>query len=331
MLRDEREALIKTNTEKYINERMPLKRSILASSLREAFAEPLVCMIHLPKNLRAYVEAELTESITRFVDITKGDVPSHAFVPNWASPEQAVVIRSDSEAVLSYWIRGPDRETSQATEDGPTAVEKIHAAIAPHWQLVYRKTDEVFEILHAFRRATQHLNMVAHLRNPSTRRQVSRRLVRPTERSERDAFQQWVYTRTPNAGTWYGETKERAMLQVPRWWVLNRFELTPADVRARLGESFEYYDILYMLNGQDGDVGWFDEDDEDNEGQARASRGPPKTAEEWLARAFSSPTDSWKSWHRQRIPPVELLPALTQGTARVGRRPRLTDQVPGLE
>ncbi|KAE8251783.1 hypothetical protein A4X13_0g3845 [Tilletia indica] len=298
MPRDEREALVKTNTEKYINERMPLKRSILASSLREAFAEPLVAMTHLPKNLRAYVEAELKQSLTRFADVTKGDAPSHAFIPNWATPEQAVTIRSDSEAVLSYWIHGPNEKTSQTTESEATMVEKTGGTIAPHWQLVSRKTDEVFEILHAFRRAHKDLNVEANLRNRSTRRQVSRRLVRPTERSERDAFMRWVYTRTPDFTGWYGDTEDWTMLKVPRWVVFHRFELTKQAAREWKGEPYDFTD-------------WLEDDETDRKPLLPA----PKTVEEWMAMSFGSSRYDWNVWHRQRIPPVELLPAIVQGTA----------------
>ncbi|KAE8213246.1 hypothetical protein CF327_g3198 [Tilletia walkeri] len=324
---DEYKALIKSNTEKFLNERLPLKRSILASSLREAFKEPLVTMLHLPKNLRAHVEVQLKGSFTRFADVTKDGAPSHQPVPEWVTPEQAVTIRSDSEAVLSYWIHGPDPKRSQATESGHTLDIDAATVIAPHWQLVSRKTDEVNEILHAFRRANRDLNVEVHLRNWSARRQVSRRLVRPTERSERDAFTRWVYTRTPEFTGWYGETEEWTMLQVPRWYVFHRFELTPEGVRAHDDDSFDYESIIEMFDEDDGDGWvnedgeedgdddeWVDEDDEDSAGQARALQEPPKTAEEWLARTFKDSNYSWKAWHRQEIPPVELLPALAQGT-----------------
>ncbi|CAD6890828.1 unnamed protein product [Tilletia controversa] len=295
--------LVRVDTEKWVNERIPLKRSILASSLREAFLEPLVTMVHLPKNLRAHLESRMQGSPSRFADVTKPGAPCHQNVANWVDAEAAAVIRSDSELVLSYWIYGPDPKRKQEVQGGETG----DTVIAPHWQLVSREKDEVYEIVHAFRRAHRDLCIEAGLRNRSVRRQVSRRLVRPTERSERDAFRRWACMRAQEYTGWYGDTEEWAMLRAPRSAVFRRFELTNEEVMGLEDEVIQ--------------LDW-DEDDEDDDSQAAQpdSYQPPQTVQEWIAGPYTGPqSDNWKLWYRQRIPPAELLPALVAGTSAINR------------
>ncbi|CAD6924183.1 unnamed protein product, partial [Tilletia laevis] len=174
--------------EKYLNERLPLKRSILASSLHEAFSECLVTVIQLPKRLLIYAGSCFRGSLTRFADVKKANVSRGQDISQWRRGEQDPTDGSDTDLMLVYWINGPDSEESRANRsgDGP---------IAPHWQLVSPETDEVIEILHALQR-----NLWRHIHDmrewtSEARKQVNYRLRRPAERKERDEFKRWACSR----------------------------------------------------------------------------------------------------------------------------------------
>ncbi|CAD6906647.1 unnamed protein product [Tilletia controversa] len=269
---EEFDEVTRAHMETHVNERIPLKRVILASSLREAFFEPLVAMVHLPKNLRAHIESKLQGSRSRLADVTKPGAPCHRRIEEWDDAEAATEIRSDSELVLSYWIQGPDAKPKPKPKQEDQGQKKGDAAIAPYWQLVSREMDEVHEILQAFRRAHRNLKLEAAVRNRRVRTQVSRRLVRPTERSERDAFGRWACMRAMEhngVDTYDGEKENSAMFRAPRWAVFRRFELTQEEALDLEDEISKTYD------------------DADNDSRAAQldSYRPPKTVEEWITAA----------------------------------------------
>ncbi|KAK0542267.1 hypothetical protein OC846_006786 [Tilletia horrida] len=229
--------------------------------------------VHLPRNFRTHVEPKLSSTPSRFADVTLPGAPRHKRLPqnDWMTAEQLAMMRTDEEFVLSYWIQ-------DGTKDG---------RLTPHWQLVNREADEIHEIIHAFRRANRDLQVTVSIRNKQARRFVSRRLVRPTDRSEREAFKEWASERVQAHAGFYGDTEEWAMLDANRRTVFGRFDFTK-----RLACELEGF-LIYV-----------DEDDEEDDGSFRTE---PKTAKEWLARSRNRSTPEWVRWYKCRLPPVHLL------------------------
>ncbi|CAD6887036.1 unnamed protein product [Tilletia controversa] len=323
--------------------RIPLRRHVLASSLKGTFALPLVSAVHIPRNLHDHAEAQLQRNSSRFVKVARPPTElERAYAERETSSlRRTKVVRTparldgsetdgdsdggdgsdddehseedeysdeedyddyDSYFTLLYWIQGLDSSSSLTPKDakGPSK---------PHWQLVSRKQDEIHEVLHAFRRAHRDTRMPADLRNQSVRRQVSRRLVCPTERSERDAFVRWAGERTPQRKSWPAEC---AMLTMSRDTVFRRFEkewdeLEKVDTRKFLVDGFE--DSTKY-------------DDADN----------IKTAGEWISRMGGNDDPKrgklWELYSRQRIPPAHFLPTLNNAYVggpihlRLGKRKR---------
>ncbi|KAE8194367.1 hypothetical protein CF335_g5361 [Tilletia laevis] len=302
------EKLVQVNAEKYLNERVPLKRVILASSLHEALAEPLVAIVHLPKNFRAHAESLLKGASSSFEDVIKANAPLPLPVAHQLDAGGDAGVSSDADSILSYWINGPDPKAHRIMREGTEG----DVPIVPHWQLVSRETDEVYEVVHAFRRAHRNLVVEAEMRNRSVRRQVGRRLVRPTERSERDAFERWACTRV--LFEHHGDASRR-ILAVPRWVVFCRFILTQADAHHL---SDERYQVDWSEESNDGEGG----DGVGSSGRSAAGSKksePPQTVEDWVATTFGTSrrfvlrSYDWPDWFRQCLPPVHLLPALENG------------------
>ncbi|KAL9933432.1 hypothetical protein V8E36_007608 [Tilletia maclaganii] len=290
-------------TDKWLHEPIALQRTLLASSLQEAFAQPLVAVVHLPKNIRALAESKLSDAMSRMRNVTKPGAPSHRSLADWEDPATLPMVTSDSDFELLYWIQGPGEPRLLGRE--PAAAT---GRIAPHWQLIERQKDELLEVIHAFRRGHRDLCVEPFIRNRSTRRQASRRLVRPTERSERDAFARWVCNRVPEFTGWYGETEGWAMLKASRDLVFKRFELTQQ-------EAADFAD----------DIQWFDFDDpmvappesiqsSTLDPSKKAGNVPePQTVADWREYLEArSLWPDWMAWYRQRIPSATLLPALRE-------------------
>ncbi|CAD6923634.1 unnamed protein product [Tilletia controversa] len=270
------EKLVQVNAEKYLNERVPLKRVILASSLHEALAEPLVAIVHLPKNFRAHAESLLKGASSSFEDVIKTNAPLPLPVAHQLDAGGDAGVSSDADSILSYWINGPDPKAHRIMREGTEG----DVPIVPHWQLVSRETDEVYEVVHAFRRAHRNLVVEAEMRNRSVRRQVGRRLVRPTERSERDAFERWA-----------------------------------SDAHHL---SDERYQVDWSEESNDGEGG--DGVGSSGRSAAESKKSePPQTVEDWVATTFGTSrrfvlrSYDWPDWFRQCLPPVHLLPALENG------------------
>ncbi|KAK0542905.1 hypothetical protein OC846_006595 [Tilletia horrida] len=254
--------------------RLTIQRAILGTSLEEAFSKPLVAFVHLPRNFREYAEVTLAQSPSRFADVTLPEAPCHK--PNQyrytAYEEPAAIRESDKEFVLSYWIL-------PGSEDG---------RLTPYWQLVNRETDEIHEIVHAFRCGHRAISyMSVYERNAETCRHASRRLVRPTERSERDAFKAWACTRAQwYEGNIYEDMASWVVLDVPRWLVFGRLKNEGWGLLNR--EELPAY-------AEDMDAG--DEIFTDE----------PTTAAEWIERVRDGNIPEWAKFYRCRLPPVEML------------------------
>ncbi|KAK0545217.1 hypothetical protein OC845_005201 [Tilletia horrida] len=249
---------------RHLGPRHTLQKTIMASTLEEAFSQPLVAFVHLPRNFRAYIEPKLSNTTSHFADITRPGAPTHKPVRyDWIATYTQAKIRTDAEFVMSYWIR-------DGTEDGQ---------MAPDWQLVDREADEIHEIVHAFRRGHRYLGESAAVRNAQVCKEVSRRLVRLTERIESKSFKAWAKERVEmnNAGG-----KEWGMLTLDGSMVLNRFKLSKKETR------------WYSYGDDDGnDDGSFNIE--------------PKTAKEWLTHLKHPNVPGWIRWYRCRLPPAHLL------------------------
>ncbi|KAK0543913.1 hypothetical protein OC845_005879 [Tilletia horrida] len=138
------ESLKADHEARHMRPRRTLRRTIMATTLDEAFSQPLVAFVHLPRNFRAHAEPKLSNTPSRFEDVTLPGAPEHKPVPPyaWVTVEHEAWIRTDADFVLSYWIQ-------DGTRDG---------RLIPHWQLVDRQADEIHEIVHAFRRGHRDLN-----------------------------------------------------------------------------------------------------------------------------------------------------------------------------
>ncbi|KAE8270438.1 hypothetical protein A4X09_0g1887 [Tilletia walkeri] len=209
----------------------------------------------------------------------------------------------DTGFVLLYWVQGLD-------PSAPAALEDTDSSSRLHWQLVSREADEIHEILHAFRRAHRNLTVPLEVRNERLRLQIARRLVRPTERSERDAFVRWANERAPKIEikTKY-EAPQFGMLTMSRNTVFRRFEMS-IDELADVGDL--RLDMRYGLPGP----ATYDHLDR------------VRTAEEWMSqvqRIVRKDRDQcWNVWYRQRLPPAHFLPALSnpRQDTRQGKRKR---------
>ncbi|KAK0547132.1 hypothetical protein OC846_004988 [Tilletia horrida] len=258
------------NTSPHLAPRLPIQRAILASSLEEAFSKPLIAFVHLPRNFRLYAEAKLAQSPSRFADVTLPGAPCHMPAQAWFSAEQEARNRSDGEFVLSYWIL-------PGSKDG---------RLTPYWQLVNREADEIHEIVHAFRRGHRTLNSTVSTRNKRTCWYVSRRLIRPTERSERDAFKVWACSRAQRYAGFYGNREDWEILDVPRSIVFGRFGITSEEA----------------LDGEDALV--FGEEIEPDD---ESLINEPTTAAEWIEHVKDQDAPEWARHYRCRLPPIELL------------------------
>ncbi|KAK0523355.1 hypothetical protein OC835_006281 [Tilletia horrida] len=325
MPRDELNKWIQERREQRLRQELALKRTIVAPSLAQAFEQPLVAMVHLPKNFRSYAESKIPASSSRFADVFKPGMEDHHRINRWHSAEQVVEIKGDTEFVLSYWIQGSANPRSKVASDSTSdasassetgASSSAEDKIKPHWQLVDRELDEINEVIHAFRRAHRDLSAMPGERNRSARRQVSRRLVRPTERSERQAFIDWATKRAPRMTGWYGSTEEWVMLNASRDVTFGRFEMTKAQAEKHSD------DLMYFE---------FDEEEEVDGDAAEAANASvttssgtrstdytePKSVGEWLAQLKRGNRWSWKCWYHRRLPPLTLLPALEQGVKNI--------------
>ncbi|KAE8244437.1 hypothetical protein A4X13_0g6596 [Tilletia indica] len=324
---------------------MRLRRQILASSLEVALQRSLVCTVHVPKKLRTHAEAKLSSASSRFVDVVqlrpepeppvkaqlKPTFPRFDAYGNKIDPDDEDYYEEDEEDeedylvesncsdvsedwgedndevdtgfVLLYWVQGLD-------PSAPAALEDTDSSSRLHWQLVSREADEIHEILHAFRRAHRNLTVPLEVRNERLRLQIARRLVRPTERSERDAFVRWANERAPKIKikTKY-EAPQFGMLTMSRNTVFRRFEMT-IDELADVGDL--RLDMRYGLPGP----ATYDHLDR------------VRTAEEWMSqvqRIVRKDRDQcWNVWYRQRLPPAHFLPTLSdpRQDTRQGKRKR---------
>ncbi|KAE8230479.1 hypothetical protein CF326_g4520 [Tilletia indica] len=322
---------------------MPLRRQILASSLKQALQESLVCAVHIPKKLRTHAEAKLSSASSRFVDVVQlrpepeppvkaqvkptfprsnedgdeidpydddyydedeeDDYPIEGNCSDVSSAQDKRHHQIDTGFVLLYWVHGLDPSS-------PSALEDTGSSSRLYWQLVSREEDEIHEILHAFRRAHRDLRIPLEVRNEKLRRQVGRRLVRPTERSERDAFVRWASERAPKIDikTKY-KAPQFAMLNMSRNTVFRRFEMS-IDELADVGDL--RLDMRYGLPGP----ATYDHLDR------------VRTADEWMSqvqRIVRKDRDQcWNVWYRQRLPPAHFLPTLSdpRQDTRQGKRKR---------
>ncbi|KAK0558481.1 hypothetical protein OC861_006900, partial [Tilletia horrida] len=251
---------------RYMRPKQTLRRTVMAATVEETFSRPLTVFVHLPRNFRAHIEPKLSGTPSRLTDVTLPDAPRHKPLPpidHLHTADDLARIQTDSDFVLSYWIQ-------DGNKDG---------LLTPHWQLVDRQADEIHEIMHAFRRGHRDLNVSVSLRNKQTRRFVSRRLVRPTERSEREAFNAWASRRAHKYGNFYPHSRDCAMLDASRAVVFGRFEITQA-------EALELDDGSLEIGA----------DDERDAARDRLFEIVPKTAEEWLARLRDHDAPEWEDW-----------------------------------
>ncbi|CAD6898881.1 unnamed protein product [Tilletia controversa] len=256
--REDHDELAQANAEKFLNKRIPLKGVILASSLRDALAEPLAAIVHMPKNLRAHAEVLLEGAVSSFEDVIKADVPLPLPAGQQHDAEEDARVSSNAESVLSYWINGPNPNTRQTAAEGAGN----DLPIVPHRKLVSRETDEAYEIMLDLRSALRKANLDD--RGHWTRKAqavIIHRLRQPTEREERDSFQFWACWRFETSFLRPVVGSSEGILQVPRWVVFRRFTLTEAD-------SLHIGDELYQADRGEEEVDWDEEDSDEEAGES---------------------------------------------------------------
>ncbi|PWN44817.1 hypothetical protein IE81DRAFT_364522 [Ceraceosorus guamensis] len=174
-----------------------LQRCVFASSIADAFSKPLVSAIQLPKNLLQLARAILPASPSQLREVVKAEHRD-----------------AGSDYSLVYWEH----------------------TLETAWQLQDRARDELVELLHAFRRAHSDMRQDLRTRERQVARQVSRRAVRPTREDELSAFKWWLNLRPAFAESHYQQDETWFMLNLPREFLANRFDITD---REAIAEAFE--------------------------------------------------------------------------------------------
>ncbi|KAE8254534.1 hypothetical protein A4X13_0g3381 [Tilletia indica] len=283
------------------------KRVIIASSLLDAFAEPLVAVIILPKNLHSHAAALLQGSTSFFADVIDSDARPE--------PVRDATSRSRAESKLLFWIQGlhcGEEVTKKKVVEGDVS-------IAPHWQLVSRETDEVHEVLHTFRRSLHDSNPDASVQSKKVRTQISKTFVRQMQDGGEDVFKRWACTRDRVdlrglEGLGVGGPEE--ILRMPRWAVFGRFDLSAND-------TFHLIEEVYQIGSHQ------EERDEEYDAEMGGSSShteppetyePPKTLQEWIATSFD---EKWPGmlWFRQTVPSIHWLPELANGSTEIPVEP----------
>ncbi|KAE8268428.1 hypothetical protein A4X09_0g3912 [Tilletia walkeri] len=283
------------------------KRVIIASSLLDAFAEPLVAVIILPKNLHSHAAALLQGSTSFFADVIDSDARPE--------PVRDATSRSRAESKLLFWIQGlhcGEEVTKKKVVEGDVS-------IAPHWQLVSRETDEVHEVLHTFRRSLHDSNPDASVQSKKVRTQISKTFVRQMQDGGEDVFKRWACTRDRVdllglEGLGVGGPED--ILRMPRWAVFGRFDLSAND-------TFHLIEEVYQIGSHQ------EERDEEYDAEMGGSSShteppetyePPKTLQEWIATSFD---EKWPGmlWFRQTVPSVHWLHELVNGSTEIPVEP----------
>ncbi|KAE8228388.1 hypothetical protein CF326_g6683 [Tilletia indica] len=283
------------------------KRVIIASSLLDAFAEPLVAVIILPKNLHSHAAALLQGSTSFFADVIDSDARPE--------PVRDATSRSRAESKLLFWIQGlhcGEEVTKKKVVEGDVS-------IAPHWQLVSRKTDEVHEVLHTFRRSLHDSNPDASVQSKKVRTQISKTFVRQMQDGGEDVFKRWACTRDRVdlgglEGLGVGGPED--ILRMPRWAVFGRFDLSADD-------TFHLIEEVYQIGSHQEERD--EEYDAEMGGTSSHAEPPetyeaPKTLQEWIATSFD---EKWPGmlWFRQTVPLVHWLHELVNGSAEIPVEP----------
>ncbi|KAL9933368.1 hypothetical protein V8E36_007544 [Tilletia maclaganii] len=195
---------------------LPLQRAIYGESVEEALKQPLISLVHMPKNFRAVAESHLPAAHFRFVNVLKPKYePVHGTntleeleqsaaaegSTYTRDPERASfplhgelsTARADPKYVLVYCIQdGVNQFPSPWGTDATGLFPLAEPQPKLYWQLSSRVEDEICDIIRALQRTQLRFSIPPVYRNLALRKYLLSWVERPTKADELKEFTTWV-------------------------------------------------------------------------------------------------------------------------------------------